>query len=115
MKTAAVLSLLLAVASARTVPYTRRATNLQTFNGDLGGAAPAVVDSGDSNRPFEINGNTFVNLSGALQRSCDVQFNTCANQANSGADFTVDQCQTQKGRHFLFPSWNTEDSPEHVP
>ncbi|GAD95222.1 hypothetical protein PTT_18600 [Paecilomyces variotii No. 5] len=96
MRSVAILPLLLAVASARTVNFNRRADNLQTFTGDLGGAAPAVTDSGDSTKPFEVNGDTFVNQAAAVQRSCDVQFNTCADQANGGAGFSVDQCQQQK-------------------
>lgn len=119
MKTAAVLSLLLTVTSARTLPYVRRASNqtstnfenLQTFTGDLGAPAPVVVDSGDPNRPFEVNGNTFVGLSVALQRSCDIQFNQCANKANAGANFTVAQCQTQKGRSPPYHFWITMETP----
>lgn len=99
MRSVTVLPLLLAVASARIVNFNRRADNLQTFTGDLGGAAPAVTNSGDSTRPFEVNGDTFVNEAGALQRSCDVQFNTCANQANGGASFSVAQCQQQEGKY----------------
>ncbi|OCL10363.1 hypothetical protein AOQ84DRAFT_374982 [Glonium stellatum] len=73
-----------------------RAQNLQTFSGTLGGAATPVVNSGDSTRPFSVNGDTFVNLAAALQRSCDQQFNACANQANSGASFSTADCQTQE-------------------
>ncbi|KAJ4413731.1 hypothetical protein N0V82_008370 [Gnomoniopsis sp. IMI 355080] len=72
-------------------------TNLQTFTGTLGGAAPPVVNNGDAKRPFTISGDTFVNLNGALGRSCDIQKNACATLANSG-DATVDsvgQCDDQ--------------------
>ncbi|KAF7870474.1 hypothetical protein EAF04_004218 [Stromatinia cepivora] len=65
----------------------------------LGGiTAPAVTSSGDSTRPFLVNGNTFVNEAGALQRSCDIQFNACANAVNGGtADgFDLSDCQTQE-------------------
>ncbi|CAD6444366.1 b06cce19-b591-4a0b-a262-65bcd4eca5ed [Sclerotinia trifoliorum] len=65
----------------------------------LGGiTAPAVTNSGDSTRPFSVNGNTFVNEAGALQRSCDIQFNACANAVNGGtADgFDLSDCQTQE-------------------
>ncbi|KAE8453251.1 hypothetical protein EG329_011318 [Mollisiaceae sp. DMI_Dod_QoI] len=66
----------------------------------LGGiAAPAVSDSGDSTRPFEVNGNTFVNKSAAVQRACDIQFNACANAFNSGAAagaFDISDCQDQE-------------------
>ena len=37
------------------------ATNLQTFRGAVGGvAASAITDSGDSKRPFGVDGDTFV-------------------------------------------------------
>ena len=75
-----------------------RQNNLQTFDGNLGGAATPVVDSGDDVKPFSVKGDTFVNLSAALARSCDQQFNACANQANGGADFEVSDCQAQKGK-----------------
>lgn len=64
--------------------------NLQTFTGALGGeAAPPVTDSGDATRPFLIEGDTFVNLNGALGRSCDIQKNACAALANGGSNSTV--------------------------
>ncbi|KAI9759266.1 MAG: hypothetical protein M4579_002475 [Chaenotheca gracillima] len=73
------------------------AGNSQPFTGSLGGAAPPVTDSGNADRPFEVNGNTFVNIGAALQRSCDIQFNTCADAANSGASTSsVADCSTQK-------------------
>jgi hypothetical protein len=60
-----------------------------------------VLDSGNAGRPFDVNGDTFVNLAGALQRSCDQQFNGCANLANAGdADISTAECQAQKGKFF---------------
>ena len=36
-------------------------TNLQVFSGALGGAgAPAITNSGDPDRPFQVEGDTFV-------------------------------------------------------
>jgi hypothetical protein len=76
--------------------------NTATLGADgsaLGGiAAPAVTNSGDSTRPFEVNGNTFVNKAAAVQRSCDIQFNACANAFNSGSatGFNLSDCQTQE-------------------
>lgn len=71
-------------------------TNIQAFSGNLGGAAPAVVQ-GTSTKPFSVNGSTFVNQAGALQRSCSVQHNACADAANSGAiDGGVQQCEDQE-------------------
>lgn len=67
-------------------------------SGSLGGSAPAVTNSGDASRPFSVNGNTFVNSAAAVERSCDIQFNTCADAANSGKlnGKTVNDCTTQK-------------------
>ncbi|EFX02436.1 hypothetical protein CMQ_2485 [Grosmannia clavigera kw1407] len=64
----------------------------------LGGIeAPAVVDSGDANRPFSVNGDTFVNKSAAVQRACSIQNNQCANAVNSGtlSGVTVSDCNAQ--------------------
>lgn len=98
------LPALLSVSSARSIYsersiHARQATadNLQTFTGNLGEAAPAITNSGDAKRPFDVAGDTFVNFAAAAQRTCDKQFNACADQANSGAAFTVSDCQTQKG------------------
>ncbi|KAI5829242.1 hypothetical protein K523DRAFT_41861 [Schizophyllum commune Tattone D] len=67
--------------------------NLQTFTGDLGGAAPAVTTGG---RGFQVEGNDdFLNAAAALGRSCDVQHNKCANAANSGGGFSVGDCDQQ--------------------
>jgi len=78
--------------------YARQA-NSQPFTGALGGvAATPILDSGDAKRPFSVKGDTFVNLGAALQRSCDQQFNACANLANGGqGDFSTAECQAQKG------------------
>lgn len=72
-------------------------TNVQTFTGSLGGAPPPVTSDSASNRPFTVNGDSFVNAGAALQRSCAVQHNACANAANSGSStFTVADCETQE-------------------
>ena len=62
-----------------------------------------VTSTGDSERPFEVDGNTFTSFSDALQRSCDNQKNACADVAN-GSDskgVTVDECSTQESESFL--------------
>lgn len=80
----------------RRVRRQAQGSNVQTFTGNLGGAAPAVTDSGDAKRPFSVNGATFVNEGAAIQRSCAVQHNACANAANSGSgNFSVSDCGTQ--------------------
>lgn len=72
-------------------------TNVQTFTGTLGGAAPPVIQSSGT-RPFAVNGNTFVNAGAALQRSCAIQNNACSNAVNSGAlsGSTVGDCNAQE-------------------
>ncbi|KAL6811534.1 hypothetical protein J3E69DRAFT_377572 [Trichoderma sp. SZMC 28015] len=82
-------------ASSGSAPSTASGNNVQTFTGSLGGPAPPVV-SGTGNRPFSVNGNTFVNIGAALGRSCDIQHNACADAANSGQlSGGVGQCDDQ--------------------
>ncbi|KAG9230139.1 hypothetical protein BJ875DRAFT_166234 [Amylocarpus encephaloides] len=69
--------------------------NVQTFTGNLGGPPPAVIES-SGDRPFSINDVTFVNAGAALQRSCAVQNNACANVVNSGGDGSVADCNAQE-------------------
>ncbi|KAF2810261.1 uncharacterized protein BDZ99DRAFT_308248 [Mytilinidion resinicola] len=101
MKTTSIFSTLLLSTLALAVPLNTRdcqAQNLQTFTGALGGiAATPVENSGNADRPFSVKGDTFVNLSAALQRSCDQQFNACANAANAGTgNFSVADCSAQQ-------------------
>ncbi|KAL5118572.1 hypothetical protein ACEQ8H_003587 [Pleosporales sp. CAS-2024a] len=94
--TTTVLALVLAASTSATV--LPRAANSQTFTGALGGiAATPVLASGDAKRPFSVKGDTFVNIGAALQRSCDQQFNACANVANQGgAAFKLADCSAQQ-------------------
>jgi hypothetical protein len=71
--------------------------NVQAFTGTLGGAAPAVQES-SGDRPFSVNGATFVNGGAALQRSCAVQNTACSNAVNSGAlaGKSVADCNAQE-------------------
>ncbi|KAK1489097.1 hypothetical protein CTAM01_11246 [Colletotrichum tamarilloi] len=72
-------------------------TNVQTFTGTLGGPAPPVTSDPSANKPFSVNGATFLNAGAALQRSCAVQHNACANAANSGSgDISVSDCDAQE-------------------
>ncbi|ORZ41551.1 hypothetical protein BCR44DRAFT_1423049 [Catenaria anguillulae PL171] len=64
--------------------------NLQTFPGGILGVVPPQVRNVGGARPFQVilangqlNGD-FVNLGAALNRSCDVFKNLCANVVNSG-------------------------------
>ncbi|KAK4948034.1 hypothetical protein LTR10_013088 [Elasticomyces elasticus] len=95
---AAAGSTLATVTSAAAVETSTAAsgTNVQTFTGTLGGAPPPVISS-SGDRPFSVEGDTFVNAAAALQRSCSVQHNACANAANSGALAGGEgQCETQE-------------------
>ena len=97
MKTTIIITGLVSLALAG--PLHVRQSNLQPFTGALGGiAATPIEDSGDATRPFSVKGDTFVNIGAALQRSCDQQFNACANAANGGdATLSVADCSAQKG------------------
>ncbi|KAL2070216.1 hypothetical protein VTL71DRAFT_13242 [Oculimacula yallundae] len=71
--------------------------NVQKFTGALGAAAPAVIETAGADRPFSVNGVTFANAGAALQRSCAVQNNACANAINSKAiDGAVSDCAAQE-------------------
>lgn len=96
--TAATLTLFLSLSLAS--PIRIRQNNLQPFTGALGGiAATPILDSGNDVRPFSVKEDTFVNIGAALQRSCDQQFNACANAANGGdATLNVADCAAQKGK-----------------
>ncbi|KIN08134.1 hypothetical protein OIDMADRAFT_22960 [Oidiodendron maius Zn] len=81
----------------------RATSNLQNFTGALGGvAAEPITLSGDSQRPFAVDGETFTTLSAAVERSCGIQHNGCSDTANSGHDgqdgsgLTVGMCDTQQ-------------------
>ncbi|KAH7068693.1 hypothetical protein FB567DRAFT_573896 [Paraphoma chrysanthemicola] len=86
------------LATARILHISPRQANLQSFTDALGGiAATPILDSGNADRPFAVKQDTFVNLGAALQRSCDQQFNACANAANGGGvDFSTAECAAQK-------------------
>lgn len=75
---------------------TATGSNIQTFTGTLGGPAPPVI-SGTGDRPFTVNGDTFVGKGAALQRSCSVQHNACSRAANGGSlEGGVAQCESQE-------------------
>ncbi|GKT45986.1 uncharacterized protein ColSpa_06167 [Colletotrichum spaethianum] len=68
-----------------------------TSNAIGGVAAPAVTNSGDSSRPFSVNGNSFVSKASAVQRACDIQRNGCLNAFNGGRlnGGTIADCDAQ--------------------
>ncbi|KAE8353580.1 hypothetical protein BDV28DRAFT_104806 [Aspergillus coremiiformis] len=69
----------------------------QTFSGTLGGAAPLVTHTGDSQRPYGVNGDTFPDYESAAGRSCNNQFDSCQKIANTdkSASFSLQNCQDQ--------------------
>ncbi|KAL8796926.1 MAG: hypothetical protein Q9182_007273 [Xanthomendoza sp. 2 TL-2023] len=71
-------------------------SNIQTFTGAVGGLPPPVIRSSGA-RPFSVKGETFGNASAALQRSCAVQHNACADAANKGSiEGGVGECEKQE-------------------
>lgn len=84
-----------ATATTTSTTSTTSSSNVQTFTGTLGGLPPAVVES-SGDRPFSVDNDTFVNAAAALQRSCSIQHNACADAANNGSlSGGVGQCDTQ--------------------
>ncbi|KAJ7066979.1 hypothetical protein C8F01DRAFT_654228 [Mycena amicta] len=79
-------------------------TNLQTFTGSLGGIAAPAVSAANKNQ-FQVEGTTslFNNEDEALNRSCEVQHNDCADAANSSGNkssFSVNECDSQQTQCF---------------
>ena len=94
--TASSVSTAVSSSAAAASSVSTTANNIQSFTGALGGLPPPVVQSSGA-RPFSVNGDTFVNKAAALQRSCSVQHNACADAANSGEIAGgVAQCETQE-------------------
>jgi hypothetical protein len=85
-----------AAAPATTSAAAASGSNVQTFTGDLGGLPPPVIFTAGAARPFAVDGTTDINKGAAIQRSCSVQHNSCADAANSGAlAGGVGQCDQQ--------------------
>ncbi|KAM0810570.1 hypothetical protein AB5N19_10919 [Seiridium cardinale] len=88
-----------ASAAAATASATGTATaagvDVNQFTGSTG-AAPVPVISSAAERPFSVNGDTFLNIGAATQRACDVQKNQCANAANSGQGGSASDCDAQQ-------------------
>jgi hypothetical protein len=84
-----------AAAAAAATPAAAAGGNQQKFTGALGGAPPPVVPGG---KGFIVDNSQFINLAGALGRSCDVQHNACSTAANSKKQAgltSVSQCDAQ--------------------
>ncbi|KAM3071848.1 hypothetical protein ACMFMG_009705 [Clarireedia jacksonii] len=58
---------------------------------------PAITMTEDSDRPFQVNGNTFTSQD-ALDRACTIQHNKCADAVNDGelSDIDVSACDAQQ-------------------
>ncbi|KAL2868233.1 uncharacterized protein BJX67DRAFT_49850 [Aspergillus lucknowensis] len=71
----------------------------------LGGSAPTIMRTADSERPFSVDGDTFTDYDSAAQRSCNIQFDNCQSAANedSSTSFSVEDCQTQQDDCFADP------------
>jgi len=82
------------LAPRQTVPV----RNLQVFTGALGGVkASAITNTGDPQRQFGVDGDTFNDFRTAANRACDNQFNACADVANKKqGNFAVGDCDKQK-------------------
>ncbi|KAI4602876.1 hypothetical protein KJ359_008096 [Pestalotiopsis sp. 9143b] len=85
-----------AAAASSGTATTASGTNVNAFTGSTGAAPVPVESSASSDRPFSVNGDTFINIGAAVQRACDVQKNQCANAANSGGGGSVSDCDTQQ-------------------
>ncbi|KAF8071900.1 hypothetical protein FPV67DRAFT_1483096, partial [Lyophyllum atratum] len=88
-----------ATPAAKAPTTSDNSTNLQQFNGALGGVvAPSVTTLSDGR--FQVTGNSAINtLESAVVRSCDVQNNQCADAANASGNkngFTVAACNAQQ-------------------
>ncbi|KAI1203850.1 hypothetical protein F5X97DRAFT_337762 [Nemania serpens] len=74
--------------------------NINGFAGNVGAAPVPILNDPTTDRPFSVNGATFLNAGAAIQRACDVQKNACANAANSGAaagdSISVSDCDAQQ-------------------
>ncbi|KAL4924324.1 uncharacterized protein BDV17DRAFT_218914 [Aspergillus undulatus] len=66
--------------------------------GILGGSTPTITETGDSERPYAVDGNTFADYDSAAQRSCNIQYDSCQLAANtdSSASFSLEDCQNQQ-------------------
>src|SRR3569833_2920155 len=71
-------------ANAEAATATSAGVNVQSFPGQLGGPPPAVISSAACDRPFSVNGATFLNEGAAIHRSCDLQKNACSYASISG-------------------------------
>ncbi|KAF8318487.1 DUF572-domain-containing protein [Clavulina sp. PMI_390] len=89
-----------AASSSPAALATGSGANLQTFTGAAGGISAGTVFGPGSDGRFTVTGQsgTFATAQAAVQRSCDVQHNACADKANQTgdlADLNQNTCQAQ--------------------
>ncbi|KAL5357873.1 hypothetical protein BJX96DRAFT_29240 [Aspergillus floccosus] len=79
------------------IVYAPAMVKRQAFTGSLGGSVPAITDTGNAERPYGVDGDTFTDYASAAERSCNNQFNSCQLIANtdSSASFSLQDCQNQ--------------------
>ena len=71
--------------------------DVNAFTGAVGADPIPIENDPTAERPFTVNGDTFLNAGAAIQRACDVQKNQCANAANGGdATISVSDCDAQQ-------------------
>ncbi|CAG8591723.1 10885_t:CDS:2 [Racocetra persica] len=62
----------------------------------VGGVAMPKIQNVGGERPFVVNGDSFVNIGAAHTRQCDVQHNLCFNKFNGGdRSFSGQDCDAQ--------------------
>ncbi|KNG86484.1 hypothetical protein ANOM_005121 [Aspergillus nomiae NRRL 13137] len=66
----------------------------QTFTGTLGGSTPAVTDTGDPERPYGVDGDTFTDYESAASRRSLLTRTQIANTDQSSS-FSLQDCQDQ--------------------
>ncbi|KAL4897016.1 hypothetical protein BDV59DRAFT_169570 [Aspergillus ambiguus] len=52
------------------IVYAPAMVKRQAFTGTLGGSVPAITDTGDSERPYGVEGDTFTDYASAAERRC---------------------------------------------
>ncbi|KAL5050026.1 hypothetical protein BDW71DRAFT_141443 [Aspergillus fruticulosus] len=87
------------------IKYEVAGAHLARRAGTLGGDTPAITETGDSRRPYEVDGNTFTDYDSAAHRSCNIQFDNCQLIANtdSSASFSLEDCQNQQDECIADP------------
>ncbi|KAL4979219.1 hypothetical protein BDW66DRAFT_127887 [Aspergillus desertorum] len=94
------------------IKYDVSGIHLARRAGTLGGDAPAITETGDSERPYEVDGNTFTDYDSAAHRSCDIQFDNCQliSNTDASASFSLEDCRNQQNECIADPPAVTDGS-----